>query len=170
MSNDLIKIAFIRKPHGLAGELSVTSLTDFPNERFVEGAQFILDGFEEEKEPLTIEKSRAHKSEFLLKFVDLDVIEDVECLRGLYLCIKPDKRVELTGDDFYEDQLIGMEVFDPNEVYLGKVYNIQIHPAQSHLQVKKDSNKIDIPFVKAMIKRVDVSESKIYLSEDYHAY
>ena len=54
MSNEVVKIAFIRKPHGLAGEVSVTPLTDFPKERYVNGAQFILDGFEDDKEPLIL--------------------------------------------------------------------------------------------------------------------
>ncbi|MCJ8347367.1 ribosome maturation factor RimM [bacterium] len=170
MSKKLVKIAFIRKPHGLAGEVSVSSLTDFPDERFIDGSKFILDGFEEEREPLVLEKSRPHKSDFLMKFNDLDTIEDVEHLRGLYLCIEQEERIELSSDDFYEDQLVGMEVFDQDEVYVGKVYNIQVHPAQSHLQIKKETKKIDIPFVKAMIKRIDVAEKKIYLSEGYSAY
>lgn len=170
MSKELVKIAFIRRPHGLAGEVSVTSLTDFPTERFITGAEFILDGFEEDKEPLVLESSRPHKSEFLLKFVDYDSIEEVEGLRGLYLCIEHENRVELTEDDFYEDQLIGMEVFDHEEIYIGKVFNIQMHPAQSHLQIKKESKKLDVPFVKAMIKKIDLAEKKIYLSEGCNAY
>ena len=102
--------------------------------------------------------------------MDYDVIEDVEGLRGLYLCIEQENRVELTEDDFYEDQLIGMEVFDHEQNYVGKVFNIQMHPAQSHLQIKKESKKIDVPFVKAMIEKVDLAAKKIYLSEGCNAY
>ena len=56
ISEQLVRIGYLRKPHGLHGFLKMTCLTDFASERFQGGSECIL--VKEEREPIEI--GRAH--------------------------------------------------------------------------------------------------------------
>lgn len=165
-SNSLVKVGFIRKPHGLQGFVKMQALTDFVEERFQIGEVFFL---EDEQDRVKLEDIKSQKDGFLVKFEGIDTVEDAEALRGLYLLIPKDYRQDLDNSSFYPDQLQGMFVF-VGEKELGRVVKLELYPANPVLIVKGEESSFQIPFVKAAIKEVDKKAGRIVLTGMGYAY
>lgn len=164
-----IKIGFARKPHGLHGFLKVTPLTEFVDERFAPGDPLILElnGFTHDKE-LIIEESRWHGEDLLIKFEGFDGVESVQHIRNAYLLLPSHMdRLDLDEDDFYADQLLGLEVVTHAGESLGTVVRLEEYPSHPILQVQKVGHEYLVPFVKALVGEVDLTRGRIVLTAEY---
>ena len=72
---DLLRVGVITSTHGLKGEVKVYPTTDYP-ERFEEIKEVILDTGREKK-PLTIQSVRYFKNQVILKFKEINNINDI---------------------------------------------------------------------------------------------
>lgn len=164
-----IKVGFLRKPHGLHGFLKVTPLTEFVDERFAPGDSLLLElnGAIHDKE-LVVQESRWHGDDLLVKFEGFDGVESVQHLRNAYLLLPDDmERLDLEEDDFYADELVGLQVFAHNGSHLGAVRRLYEYPSHPILQVEKGHQELMIPFVKALIDEVDLDQGRIILTAKY---
>lgn len=164
-----IKVGFLRKPHGLHGFLKVTPLTEFVEERFAPGDSLLLElnGKVHDTE-LVVEESRWHGDELLVKFEGFDGVESVQHIRNAYLLLPEDiERLDLEEDDFYADELVGLEVFAHNGSHLGLVKRLYEYPSHPILQVESGHQELLIPFVKALIDKVCLDKGRITLTAKY---
>ncbi len=149
---EYIKIGVIANTHGLKGELKVKSFTDF--DRFASGNTVYIK-FEEEYIQVKIKTHRVHKDLDMVTFSDYDDINKVEIYKGCDLYMDKDDRDELEEDEFYYDELVGLEVFYNDEL-LGKVANIMDVPQGEILVVKRKQKKdVLIPFENKFIIYID---------------
>lgn len=160
-ADDLILIGLILKPHGLAGEVKVQPLTDFPS-RFQNMKRAFLVTGEKRIQPLIIENTRFSGHTLILKFLGVDSKKEVEPLIGGEIAIPREECVPLPRDSYYRFDLIGMEVVLSHGDWIGTVIDVQSFPAQDILVVKtRQGQEVMVPFVKAVVPEVRVAERKI---------
>lgn len=147
-------VARIGKPHGLRGEVTVQLHTDAPEERFTAGAQFET---EPDRVVLTLAGTRVHQGVWLLKFEEVADRTAAEALRGTRLLVEEED--EDDEDAWYEDDLVGVEVRDPDGTPIGEVVGLDVRPAQDLLEVRLlDGRTGYVPFVEALVPVVAVDD------------
>lgn len=168
VSDQLVRIGYLRKPHGLHGFLKMTCLTDFASERFQAGSECIL--VREEHEPISaiVEECKPQGAELLIRFKGMCSKEDAIELRNTYLCVQLGDRMLLEENDFYVDQLVGLEVYTASSICLGRISKVDELPANPVLEISAtDAGSIMVPFVKALVSMVDLKQGKVILSEEF---
>jgi 16S rRNA processing protein RimM len=125
--SEWIEIGTIVAAQGLDGEVRIYPDSDFP-ERFIEpGKRWLLHPNKTEPEPIEFLGGRYIPGKGLYA-VEVEGVEDrdsAEALRGCKLFVEKSDRPYLEPDEFYVQDLLGMEVFNQlTGQVLGKVTNI----------------------------------------------
>lgn len=155
--NSLITIGKIVAPHGVRGDVRVIPLTDFP-ERFTGLKKVLL----EDGKALTVEESRPNKQQYLLKFSGFNDRNAVEALRGKLLKVTREDLVALPAGHYYVFDIIGLDVFDEDGVFLGVVKDILATGANDvYIAEKEGGQPILIPAVKDVVKAIDLPGKRI---------
>ncbi len=158
----LIKIGKITRHHGLKGEVRLlyfgNELTDFNyKEVYLKEKGELLS--------LYIEKFRFHKNFVLVKFKNIDSIDEVEKrLKGRFVYIKEEQLPELEEEEYYWHDLIGCKVFDKEKGYIGKVIDLIDAKSNDVLIVKRGKEETLIPFIDDIILEVDIDNKIINVS------
>ena len=155
------RIGQIVNTHGIKGELKIKTASDFLSERFGVGNSLFIE-IDNKYQEFEISSFRVHKSFVLVSFKDLLDINLVEKYKG-YIVYQELEELELEEDEYMYSDLIGLEVYNQNNVKLAKVINVEQYPAQDILVVLTNENKEKrIPFVSAIV--LEVSD-KIVIEE-----
>ena len=141
--------------HGKKGELRVRVLTEFP-ERFKPGARLYIDGA-----PYTIESSKQHRDNAILKLSGIDTPQAADLLRGKRVEIPESERKELPAGRYYRHDIIGLEVWTAEGGFVGKVCDILATGGNDIYVVKGDAGEVLIPAVKDVVKEIDLKKKRI---------
>ena len=96
---------------------------------------------------------RQHPKEiYLVRFVETTRREEAEALMGLRLFAPDDRRVPLGADEFYVQDLIGLNVVTDADRSLGRLTQVLPNPANDVYET--DAGAL-IPAVKAFILKID---------------
>jgi 16S rRNA processing protein RimM len=157
--SDLIAIARVAKPRGIKGEVVAEILTDFP-ERFegLEDVTAVLASGEQRE--LKIEDHWFQNERIVLKFAEIDSIEDAEAIRSGEICIAESDAVELSNDEFYDWQLEGCDVVTVGGETVGKVRGLMRTGGTENLIVYHDREYL-IPFAESICIEVDIEKKRI---------
>lgn len=145
------------RPHGLRGALVVEPFTDDPDGRFAPGSGLILSGGKM-VEVATYEPTDRFP---LLSLVGFETLEDAEMLRGRELYIVPDARRSLGPDEFWPDQLVGLEAVGVDGAAIGKVLRVETGSSQDRLVVDSRGQELLIPLVVALVPEVDLPGGRV---------
>jgi 16S rRNA processing protein RimM len=151
-STDPVVVGRLGRPHGLDGSLVLHMETDHPD-RFVVGSAFNTDTGRR----LTVRYFRHTGEQGLVAFEEAMDRTAAEALAGAMLTIEPAARRPLADEEFWPDELEGLEVRDPGGRVLGKVIAVEQGAAQDRLVVKGDGEPFDVPMVKELVPQVDVA-------------
>ncbi len=155
---ELLSVGQITTTHGLKGEVKVYPTTDEPEKRFRELKKVILKTPKEEVE-VTIASVRFMKNLALLTFEELPGIEAVEKYRNAYICVRREDAAPLGEDEYYETDLIGMEVVSEAGEHVGTLTRVYHTGANDVYEIETDPAEHKstlIPAIKECIKKVDV--------------
>lgn len=152
-----LAIARIVAPWGARGEVKAEILTDFP-ERFASLEQVFLGP---EQVPYRLEGARLVKDWVLLKFSGLDTPEAAESLRDLYVQIPTSQAVPLKPGQYYEHQVLGLEVWTEEGRYLGRVVEILVTGANDVCVVQDGAREILLPTIGDVIRQVDLEAGRM---------
>lgn len=158
---DLVKIGVIVNTHGLGGTLKVKSFTDFKNERYKKNTTLYIS-FKGNMVPVTVENFRTVKGIECINFKEFANINECEKYKGSELFISKELIHELDDDEFYFEELIGMDVY--TDTLIGQVADVRELPQGELLEVKRVGEKDAlIPFSKIFVKEVNKKERTITL-------
>lgn len=101
------RVGVITTTHGVRGEVKVFPTTDDP-QRFKKLKQVILDDGKEQRE-LEISSVKFFKNLVILKFKNLDNINDVEKYKQADLLVSRDNAVPLEEGEYFIADLIGLK-------------------------------------------------------------
>jgi 16S rRNA processing protein RimM len=168
---DFLIVGAVQKPHGIKGELYVRLETDHPEDVFAAGRVVRVGDAEGRplERSLTIERARPFKGGLLVKAAEIGPRDphgresEVDALRGLTLLIPRGEARPLDEDEVFLHQLVGLRV-TADEGEVGKVRELYDAPSGLLLVVeRKGKGELLIPFVKAMVRRIDVEAGTLEL-------
>ena len=154
-------IGKITGAHGIKGWVKVYSFTD-PVENIVEYLPWdlTLNGQIVQMDAL---EGRLQGKGLVVRLDGIDDRNAAEALKGAEIYIDRERLPELAEDEFYWDDLIGLNVIDQNEVALGKVDQILDTGANDVLVIKGEQRHL-IPYVTGdVVKSVDVDAGVIHV-------
>ena len=147
-----LSVGFLRRPHGVGGEIIMDLHTDFP-ERMKKGRKiFVGDKYK----PMTFESVRPHAKGMLVKLKDVDTPEDAGLYRNQWVFVKTKDAPPLPDGHMYQYELIGFHIVDENGNLLGELVDIIETGANDVYVVRDDSGKeILLPAIPSVILGVD---------------
>jgi 16S rRNA processing protein RimM len=153
-------VARIGRAHGIKGEVTVEVRTDEPELRLGPGA--VLSTDPPAAGPLTIATGRVHSGRLLLRFEGVEDRTAAEALRNTLLIaeVDPEERPE-DPEEFYDHQLIDLDVVTADGTPVGRITEISHLPYQDLLVVARpDGTEVLIPFVSEIVPEVDLDEQR----------
>ncbi len=167
----LVVVGRVQRAHGIKGELSVEVRTDEPERRFADGARLSVrrpsGGPAPEPSTLTVTGTRWHQERLLVRFAELADRTTAEAARGLDLLVtvSPDERPE-DPEEYYDHQLVGLDVVDLDGTPLGTVTALVHGSAQDLLTVRTaDGRDALVPFVAALVPEVDLAAGRVVVAD-----
>lgn len=151
-----LAIGFLRRPHGLMGEMIMDLHTDFP-ERIKSGRNVYLG---DKHEPATFGSVRAHANGMLIKIRGCDTPEAVGRYRNHWVYVKSSEVPSLPQGQVYKYELVGLNVVDDAGNALGELIEVLVTGANDVYIVKNAEREILLPAIPDVILKVDM-ESKI---------
>lgn len=158
------QIGKIVNTHGIKGEVRVQSITDFPEQRFEPGATVFAFQAGHDPRQMTIKTHRRHKQFDLISFEGLDDINAVEFLKGADLKVSEEQQEELDNGEYYYHDIIGLDVVDLDDQYIGKVKEI-MEPGANDVWIidRKGKSDLLIPAIKDVVKNIDLDNQRIVI-------
>ena len=145
-------VGFLRRAHGVQGEIIMDLHTDFP-ERFRSGRKLFVG---EEHKVMTVEAVRSHAKGLLIKFKGIETPEETARFRNQWVYIKTTDAPPLPEGQIYQHELFGFQVVDENEKLLGELVEIIETGANDVYVVKNESGKeILLPAIPSVILDLD---------------
>ncbi|MFI1442589.1 ribosome maturation factor RimM [Streptomyces fructofermentans] len=153
-------VARVGRAHGIKGEVTVEVRTDEPELRLAPGAVLATDPAS--AGPLTIETGRVHSGRLLLRFAGVRDRNAAEALRNTLLIadVDPDAAPE-DPDEYYDHQLMDLDVVTADGVEVGRITEISHLPSQDLFVVERaDGTEVLIPFVEEIVVEIDLQEQR----------
>ena len=152
-----VRIGKIVAPQGLAGEVRVYPLTDFP-QRFLTTEEVALE-LPQGPALRQVAGARLQGSLAILKLAQ-DRAE-AERLRGIFLLVREEELVPLPENSYYIHQLLGLSVYTREGEPLGKIAEIITTGAQDVWVVEGARGQILLPAIRQVIRKVNLAEGQI---------
>lgn len=151
----------------LRGEVRVMATTDFPEERFKIGSNLAIFNGDKLVEMVEVDGHRLHKNFNLLHFKGKDNINDVEKFKGFDLKVAGAEREadQLDENEFYYDDIIGLEVYTTGDDYLGKVREITSLPSNDVWAIRRPNKGKDIliPYIADIVVDIDLDTNRVVI-------
>ncbi len=143
-----LSVGFLRRPHGVHGEIIMDLHTDFP-ERMKSGRKLFIG---DERQPVTLTSVRPHQAGLLVKFKGIGTPEEAGQFRNQWVFVKKSDLPPLPEGKIYKHQLIGFRVMNEDGNPLGELFEILETGANDVYIVRDDSGKeILLPNIPSVI-------------------
>jgi 16S rRNA processing protein RimM len=157
---EFLVVGKLGKPHGIQGEIVMDILTDFP-ERLEPGV-VVWVGFQYNE--LRITKKRNHSRGMLLSFEGYQKREEVAELRNQLVYVRTADLPQLEEGEYYQHQMLGMQVIDEAGDILGTIVSIHETGANDVYIVKeKSGEELLIPAIESVILNIDLEHHQLHI-------
>jgi 16S rRNA processing protein RimM len=110
-----------------------------------------------------LRSNKVQGGEVLLKIDDINDRESAKQLIGKEIFLPENEAVELPEDYHFIHDLIGMEVFDIENIFIGYLEEVLKMGGNDVYVVRHEGSEILIPAVSEFVKKVDVKKQKIFV-------
>lgn len=158
-----IELGKITTTHGINGFLKIDGWCD-DLKIFNNLKKIYLDSYG--KENLDIDKIKLNKTYALIKFRDIDTINEAQKYKDGIIYIKREDLKLKKGEILIQD-LIGVEVYDylKQDIFYGKIKEVIKTGANDVYVISKGNEKEKlIPVIEDVIKNKDLENGKIYIN------
>lgn len=147
-----LSIARIVRPWGVRGEMKLEVLTSFPDkldrlERVYLGPDAV---------PHRVEHFRWHSGDLHLRLSDVRDIDAAEALRNQLVQIPFEAAVPLGPGEFYEHQIIGLNVVTTEGEPLGQVVEVMATGANDVYVVQGPRGQVLLPARAEVVRKIDL--------------
>lgn len=161
----MLSVGKVLNFHGIQGEVKVGYTAG--REGVIESAKEFVAVKDNKTFKLTVESVRFHKGCALIKFKEINSINDSNEIKGAYLKLGKEIISEsLEEDEFYINDLVGLDCFDTENNFIGKISSVITMGSEDLLMVKDADDKENmVPFVKALVPEVMIKEKKVIINK-----
>ena len=156
-----LAVGFVRKPHGIRGEVLVSALTDHPEGIFSPGVVLLPAGPggrepDPDRPPMRLASVRPFRDGVLAVFGGVESRDEAEALRGTYLLARFEDVPPLEEGEVFYHQLLGMRVETVDGEGVGVVREVYEMAPADLLEVRTPGGTLLIPFRRELVVEVDV--------------
>lgn len=160
MADELISIGKIVGTFGVQGAVKVVPMTDFP-QRFKDMKKVLLNyrgRVTEEK----VEWSREHGTMVVIKFERINSPEEALKMKYAQLQVNKAELFPLPEGDHYIFQLVGLEVYDEEKGFLGRVTEVLSTGANDVYIVQGGPfGEVLIPALKQVVPDINIATGRM---------
>jgi 16S rRNA processing protein RimM len=150
-----LAIGFLRRPHGVTGEVIMDLHTDFPD-RIQPGRKVYIGG---KYEVFTVDSVRAHGTALLVRLRGYDLPETAGRFRNQWMYVKSAEVPALPEGQYYKHELIGLTVLTGTGEKLGVLNEVLETGANDVYILKADDGKeILLPAIPDVILEIKMEE------------
>lgn len=157
MEDSLIWVGRVVKTQGIKGQVRVSSpggeITTFSRGKVV-----YLGNRQGVKKPLTVHSSRPHRQGIILCFEEIRRVEEAAELVGCSVYVPQESLEALPPDEFYEYQLLGLQVKTESGIFLGILEEIMPTGSNDVFVVRKNGQEVLIPATDEVVVQVDLQD------------
>lgn len=156
---EFLEVGKIINTHGLRGEVKVVTWTDSPE--VFETLKNVVAKMRSGDVTLSIKSVKYQKNNIIVKFGEIDSIEEAEKLKNAVLSASRDELGELPEGVYYIADLVGCEVFDESGK-IGALSDVFTAGASDVYDIKRDGKKnLLVPIIDGVLKNVDIGGKRI---------
>lgn len=155
---EYLVVGFLRRPHGVKGEMLMDVHTDFP-ERLKTGMTVFVG---DEYRPMVIASRRPHAAGMLVRLRGIKTPEEAGLYRNTWVYVPTADRPELPEGEYYHHQLIGLNVVTDEGRELGLLVDI-LETGANDVYVVRDANGTEVllPAIPPVILEVRLADRQI---------
>ena len=157
---DRLEVGKIVNTHGLRGEVKIVPWTDSPD--VFEDISFVYAKRRNEEIKLTLSGIKYQKNNIIVKFKEINSIEEAETFKNSTLTADRKMLGELPEGVYYIADLIGCEVYEEDKEKIGILSDVFNTGANDIYAVSREKKKdLLIPVTDDSIISVDILNKKI---------
>jgi len=157
---EYLVVGFIRRPHGIKGEVLMEVHTDFPERIKVNTTVFVSD----EYKPVVIASRRRHAKGLIIRFRGIKNPEQAGLYRNTWVYVPTADRPALPEGEYYHHQLIGLNVITDKGQNLGMLVNVMETGANDVYSVQDaNGNEILLPAIPSVVLDIDLVERQMHV-------
>ncbi len=156
-----LAVAFVRRPHGVHGEITAEVVTDFP-ERLVPGT-VVGVGTAAPERFLVVRRVRFHKGLWLLLLEGIDNREAARALASSWLFLPPQDRAVLPEHYYFEHEIEHLTCVRQDGARLGEALGFAEFGGGPLLRVAVGDDEVLVPFRSPIVVRVDLEAGLVIL-------
>ncbi len=151
-------VGYLRRAHGVHGEMVMEVQTDFPERLKPKTKVFVGKDYQ----PITIATARNHSEGLLIKLNGVDTPEDAARYRNQLVYVTAADRPPLPKGQFYVHELIGFDVVDEEESSIGKLTEIMQTGANDvYVVTRPDASEVLLPVISSVILDIEAERRQI---------
>lgn len=161
--DDCYQLGYVIKTHGLDGEVSILLDVDVPDDYHALESVFLATKGSEALVPFFLEHIVIHQNKALVKFEDIDTIEQAEPLVKAELYLPLTSLPALSDDQYYYHEIIGFQVIDQQLGDLGTIKDVYSTAGQDLIAMDYQGKEALIPINDNIVVRVDKAQSAVHV-------
>ena len=162
--DDCYQLGYVIKTHGLHGEVSILLDVDFPDAYENLESVFVASAGSETLVPFFVEHVTIRQNKALIKFEEVDTIEQAEALLKAQLYLPLESLPPLEGDQYYYHEIIGFTVTDQEHGQLGTVQDVYESTGQDMIVMQYQEKEVLIPINDDIVQQVDKAQQVVRVS------
>lgn len=160
----LISIGKILNFHGIKGEVKMGFTAG--KESLIKNLKKVYLFINNNKVCYDVDSVRFHKNFAIVKFKQVNTVNEVMDIKGLLVHIEEDVlKSKLQKDEYLISDLVGLNAFDSNGNQIGIICDLGENKATDLIQIQKPNGlKFMVPFVKDWVPVVDIDNKKVIIN------
>ncbi len=159
--DDYYQLGYIVKPHGLQGELNFFLDVDFPEDYQNLESVFLLLPKAGTLVPFFVEHISIQDNKTIVKFEDINSIEQAEDLIKAEVYLPLNQLPTLTDEQYYYHEIIGFTVQDKQAGTLGIVKDVYGSNSQDLIAMEYKQQEVLIPIADDVVLEVNKAEKLV---------
>ncbi len=158
-----IPVGYVRRAHGIRGDVVVRGLGADAVERFQPGATVTTN--ESPARRFQVSEHRPHSTDFIVHLADVDDRTTAEGLVGVQFVIDSTERRELDPDEWWIEDIVGCVAVDTDGARIGTVTDVVVGEAQDRLVLDVDQGgRAEVPLVDELVPEVSISDQRVVVA------
>lgn len=156
----LVCVAQVATAHGVRGAFKLRCYTENPDS--VAGYGPLCDS--QGRELFEVSILGRIKGGLIVRAEGIDSRDAAEALRGLDLYVPRERLPEPESDEFYHNDLVGLEVVDRSGAACGRIVAVHNYGAGDLIEVRTgESASILVPFTRDAVPEVDLEAGRVVI-------